>query len=285
MLCPKLKLFKKGKVREVYDLGERLLIVATDQISAFDVVLPTLIPGKGALLTKISSFWFAYFDNEIPHHLITTDIVNYPTECDEYADVLAGRSALVKKAEMVEVEAIVRGYLSGSGYQDYLKTGEICGIRLPAGMKESAKLEAPLFTPSTKAQSGHDLNVSEEELRKTIDPEILTAIKEKSLFLYQRAAKYALERGIIIADTKFEFGILDGELILIDEILTPDSSRFWPADQYKPGEAQDSYDKQIIRNYLLTLDWNKSYPGPKLPNKIIEKTIAKYEEVYQKLTA
>jgi phosphoribosylaminoimidazole-succinocarboxamide synthase len=285
LLCPKLKLFKKGKVREVYDLGERLLIVATDQISAFDVVLPTLISGKGALLTKISSFWFAYFDNEIPHHLITTDIVNYPAECGEYAAVLAGRSALVKKAEMVEVEAIVRGYLSGSGYQDYLKTGEICGIRLPAGMKESAKLEAPLFTPSTKAQSGHDLNVSEEELKKTIDSEILTAIKEKSLFLYQRAAKYALERGIIIADTKFEFGILDGKLILIDEILTPDSSRFWPADQYKPGEAQDSYDKQIIRNYLLSLDWDKSYPGPKLPNNVIEKTIAKYEEVYQKLTA
>ncbi len=283
MLCPKLKLFKKGKVREVYDLDDKLLIVATDQISAFDVVLPTLIPEKGALLNKISNFWFDYFSQDIPNHIIATEVEQYPDECKIYSEILKDRSVLVKKTEMIEVEAIVRGYLSGSGFKDYLNSGHICGIKLPDGLKESAKLEAPIFTPSTKAQEGHDINVSEEELKKQIDPTILDEIKEKSLYLYTKAAEYALGQGIIIADTKFEFGMLDGKIILIDEILTPDSSRFWPANEYSPGRAQNSFDKQIIRNYLLTLDWDKTYPGPALPKDIADKTIAKYKEVYAKL--
>ncbi|PCI30731.1 MAG: phosphoribosylaminoimidazolesuccinocarboxamide synthase [SAR324 cluster bacterium] len=284
LLCPKLKLFRKGKVREVYALDDKLLIVATDQISAFDVVLPSLLAGKGALLNKISNFWFEHFNEEITNHLIATEVKDYPEECQEYADVLKDRSVLVWKTEMIEVEAIVRGYLSGSGYKDYLATGEVCGIKLPEGLQESAKLEAPIFTPSTKVQEGHDVNISEAELRKTFDPKILDEIKEKALMLYTKAAEYALERGIIIADTKFEFGLLNGKVILIDEILTPDSSRFWPADDYQSGRSQKSYDKQIVRDYLLTLDWDKTYPGPSLPDEVGEKAIQKYQEVYEKLT-
>ncbi len=285
LLCPELKLYKKGKVREVYDFDDKLLIVATDSISAFDVVLPSLIPGKGGLLNKISNFWFDFSKDMIKNHIISAEIADFPGECAKYNEILKDRSVLVWKTEMVEMEAIVRGYLSGSGYKDYLKSGAICGIKLPPGLKESAKLEEPLFTPSTKAETGHDMNIDEQELRKVIDGAIVDTIKEKSLQLYKTAADYALSKGIIIADTKFEFGLLNGEIILIDEVLTPDSSRFWPADEYMPGQSQQSYDKQIIRNYLSTLDWDKTPPGPQLPEEIIRNTLAKYEEVYQKLSS
>ena len=283
LLCPNLKLYRKGKVREVYDFEDKLLMVATDNVSAFDVVLPRLLPGKGKMLNKISNFWFEFTAKDIKNHVITTNIAEYPAECQEYATALEGRSVLVWKTEMVELEAIIRGYITGSGFKDYRKTGMVCGIKLPEGLVESAKLEEPLFTPSTKAHEGHDVNISVEELQKQMDPVIIETVKEKALLLYKKAANYALERGIIIADTKFEFGMLNGEIILIDEILTPDSSRFWPAADYEPGRTQDSYDKQIIRNYLETLDWDKTYPGPELPDDVLDKTLQKYEEVYQKL--
>ena len=284
LLCPDLPLFKKGKVREVYDFDDKLLIVATDNVSAFDVVLPSLIPGKGALLNKISTFWFDFSKDMIRNHVISTDVSDFPEACRPYLDVLKQRSVLVWKTEMIELEAIVRGYLSGSGFKDYKATGNICGIALPAGLQESAKLEEPIFTPSTKAQEGHDVNVGVDELKKVIDPTIVDLVQEKSLALYQSAADFALSKGIIIADTKFEFGLLNGDVILIDEVLTPDSSRFWPAADYVPGKSQKSYDKQIIRDYLSTLDWDKTPPGPELPDDIIQKTLEKYEEVYQKLT-
>ena len=283
LLCPDLKLFKKGKVREVYDLDNMLLIVATDRISAFDVILPDLIAGKGKILNKISNFWFDYFKNEIPNHIITADVTEYPKECQAYAPLLNERSVLVWKTELVEIEAIVRGYLSGSGFRDYQNTGEICGIRLPEGLVESAKLESAIFTPSTKAQVGHDVNIDENQLRQLHGDNLIEEIKQKSLQIYTKAAEYALKRGIIIADTKFEFGLLGGEVILIDEILTPDSSRFWPAEEYTPGQSQNSYDKQIVRDYLLTVGWDKSPPGPKLPDSIIQKSLSRYQEVYQKL--
>lgn len=284
LLCPDLPLFKKGKVREVYDFDDKLLIVATDNVSAFDVVLPSLIPGKGALLNKISTFWFDFSKDMIRNHVISTDVSDFPEACRPYLDVLKQRSVLVWKTEMIELEAIVRGYLSGSGFKDYKATGNICGIPLPAGLQESAKLGEPIFTPSTKAQEGHDVNVGVDELKKVIDPTIVDLVQEKSLALYQSAADFALSKGIIIADTKFEFGLLNGDVILIDEVLTPDSSRFWPAADYVPGKSQKSYDKQIIRDYLSTLDWDKIPPGPELPDDIIQKTLEKYEEVYQKLT-
>jgi len=283
LLCPKLKLYKKGKVREVYDFNDKLLIVATDRISAFDVVLPSLVKGKGIILNQISNFWFQFLQEEIKNHIISTDPADFPEACREYDMVIRDRSVLVWKTEMIEMEAIVRGYLSGSGFKDYKKTGEICGIQLPAGLVESAKLETPIFTPSTKAEAGHDINVPEADLRRRIDPEVVDIIREKSLSLYRKAADYALQRGIIIADTKFEFGLLDGEVILIDEILTPDSSRFWPADQYRPGQSQQSFDKQIIRDYLDGLDWDKQPPGPALPDDVIAKTITRYHEVYDRL--
>ncbi|MBU2645728.1 phosphoribosylaminoimidazolesuccinocarboxamide synthase [bacterium] len=284
LLCPGLKLHKKGKVREVYDFNDKLLIVATDQISAFDVVLPSLIKGKGIILNQISNFWFDFSKNSIKNHIISKNIEDFPDDCQIYADAIKDRSVLVWKTEMIELEAIVRGYLSGSGFRDYQKSGQICGIELPAGLKESAKLETPIFTPSTKAKEGHDVNIPESELRQQIDGNLIDTIKEISLQLYSTAAEYALKRGIIIADTKFEFGLLNGEVILIDEILTPDSSRFWPADSYRPGQSQKSYDKQIIRDYLAQLDWDKTPPGPALPDDIIQQTLDKYQEVYNKLT-
>ena len=284
LLCPELKLFKKGKVREVYDFNDKLLIVATDNISAFDVVLPSLIKGKGIILNKISNFWFDFSRDRIKNHIISKNIEEFPDACQQYANVIRDRSVLVWKTEMIELEAIVRGYLSGSGFKDYLNTGHVCGIQLPEGLQESAKLETPIFTPSTKAQEGHDVNITETELRKQIDGDVIDKVKEISLHLYSTAADYALKRGIIIADTKFEFGLLNGEIILIDEILTPDSSRFWPSDSYRPGQSQNSYDKQIIRNYLAQLDWDKTPPGPQLPDDIIQKTIDKYQEVFNKLT-
>lgn len=283
LLCPDLKLFRKGKVREVYDFDDKLLIVATDNISAFDVVLPCLIEGKGAQLTQISNFWFNLFKDDVKNHLISENVEDFPAECEPYKEILKDRSILVWKTEMIEVEAIVRGYLSGSGFKDYKNTGEVCGIKLPEGLVESAKLEEPLFTPSTKAHEGHDENVSEAAVRKEFGDDVIDQIKEKALFLYTKAAEYALERGIIIADTKFEFGMLNGEIILIDEALTPDSSRFWPADDYAPGKSQKSYDKQIIRDYLETLDWDKTYPGPVLPDDVIANSLAKYSEVIERL--
>jgi len=284
LLCPKLKLFKKGKVREVYDFDDKLMIVATDQISAFDVVLPSLIPGKGALLNKVSNFWFDHFKSKITNHLITAKVEEYPDECNEYREVLRDRSVLVWKTKMIEFESIVRGYLSGSGFKDYQKTGNVCGIELPKGLVDSAKLKEPIFTPSTKATEGHDENISEAELLKTVDSDLVKQIKEISLSLYSEAAAFALSKGIIIADTKFEFGLLGDKIILIDEILTPDSSRFWPASEYIPGQTQNSYDKQIVRNHLLTLDWDRTPPGPALPKEICDKTLQRYQEVYDKLT-
>ena len=284
LLCPSLKLFKKGKVREVYDLNDKLLIVATDQISAFDVVLPQNIDGKGELLTKISNYWFHKFERQIKNHLVAIKVEDFPESCQKYREILQGRSVLVWKTELVEVEAIVRGYLSGSGYKDYIATGEISGVKLPEGLQNSAKLEEPIFTPSTKANEGHDQNISEKKVRAIHGNEIIDQMKKKSLYLYVEASAHALKRGIIIADSKFEFGILNDEIILIDEILTPDSSRFWPADLYVPGKTQNSYDKQIARNYLETLDWDKTYPGPNLPKEIQDLTIGKYQEVYDKLT-
>ncbi|MGK0290971.1 MAG: phosphoribosylaminoimidazole-succinocarboxamide synthase [bacterium] len=283
LLCPDLPLFRKGKVREVYDFDDKLVIVATDQISAFDVVLPNLIEGKGTLLTQISNFWFKLFDGKIKNHMISTEVSDFPEACQKYADILQGRSVLVWKTEMIEVEAIVRGYITGSGWKDYQNTGTVCGLQLPKGLQESAKLEQAIFTPSTKASEGHDENVSEDYVRKQFGDDIIDQIKEKSLMLYTEAQNYALERGIIIADTKFEFGMLNGEIILIDEILTPDSSRFWPADDYVPGQGQKSYDKQYIRDYLETLDWDKTYPGPALPEEVNQGTLAKYQEAFDKL--
>ncbi|MDH5559494.1 MAG: phosphoribosylaminoimidazolesuccinocarboxamide synthase [Deltaproteobacteria bacterium] len=283
LICPKLKLFLKGKVREVYDFDDKLLIVATDQISAFDVVLPSVIKGKGEILNKISNFWFGHFSKTVKNHLISTDVKNFPSECQEYKTQLEGRSVLVLKTQMVQFESIVRGYLSGSGYKDYLKTGAVCGIELPKGLLDSAKLEKPIFTPSTKAHQGHDINISEKELKTQVDSGLVDKIKNVSLDIYSKAHKFALGKGIIIADTKFEFGILNGEIILIDEILTPDSSRFWPADEYVPGKTQNSFDKQIIRNYLEGLNWDKKYPGPALPQEVIDKTIVRYSELYNKI--
>jgi len=283
LLCPDLPLYRKGKVREVYDFGTQLLMVATDQISAFDVVLPSLIPGKGELLTQVSNFWFRHF-SEVPNHLISTEVADFPAPCRKYADILKGRSVLVKKTQLIEMEAIVRGYLSGSGFKDYKNTGKVCGIDLPPGLENASKLPQALFTPSTKAFEGHDINVSEAEIKTKLNPKLVDEVKEKALHLYTQAAAYALTRGIIIADTKFEFGLLDGQVILIDEILTPDSSRFWPAADYAPGREQNSFDKQIIRNYLETLDWNKTYPGPALPQTVIDQSLAKYREVFTLLT-
>lgn len=258
-------------------------MVATDQISAFDVVLPSLIPGKGALLTQISNFWFDFFKDQIKNHIVATEVPDFPQSCQEYKNILKDRAVFVTKTKMIEFESIVRGYLSGSGYKDYKRTGQVCGLTLPEGLTNAAKLEEPLFTPSTKAHEGHDMNISEIDLKKQVDPELVDLVKEKSLFLYKAARDYAAKRGIIIADTKFEFGLINGEVILIDEILTPDSSRFWPAALYQPGQEQQSYDKQIVRNHLETLDWDKNYPGPTLPQEIISHSLEQYQEVFDKL--
>lgn len=276
---------KRGKVRDVYDLGEHLLLVATDRISAFDVVLPNGIPGKGRVLTRISVFWFQQMKNIIRNHLVATEVDDFPHVLRKYREILEGRSMLVKKARQLPVECIVRGYLSGSGWSEYRDKGAVCGIRLPAGLVESSRLEQPVFTPSTKAEKGHDINISFEETCRIVGNETAERLREMSLKVYSRARDVAEKKGIIIADTKFEFGFLDHELILIDEILTPDSSRFWSARDYKPGRGQDSFDKQIVRDYLLTLDWDKTAPGPVLPDDIVNKTVARYKEIMQILTA
>lgn len=279
-----LKLFRKGKVRDVYDLGDKLLIISCDRISCFDVVLPCAIPYKGEVLTAISNFWFDFTKDIIANHLITSDLSKYPSDLDKYSNNLKGRSMLVKKTKPLPVECIVRGYLSGSGWKEYRKSNSVCGIKLPLGLNESDRLPEPIFTPSTKADVGHDQNVSQDYIEELIGKDTAGRIARASIYIYQQASDYALSRGIIIADTKFEFGIYNNEVILIDEVLTPDSSRFWPADEYLPGRAQVSFDKQFVRDYLETLDWDKVPPAPKLPEDIITKTTQKYLEAYKRLT-
>lgn len=277
-------LFKKGKVRDVYDLDDKLLIISTDRISCFDVILPTCIPNKGAILTQLSVFWFEFTKDIIPNHLITTNVDDFPEELRKYEDVLKGRSMLVKKAEPFPFECVVRGYLSGSGWKEYVENQTVCGIKLPKGLKESEKLAEPIFTPATKAEVGHDINISQAYMEKEIGTDITERLKEISIALYNRAAHYAKACGIIIADTKFEFGKIDNEIILIDEALTPDSSRFWPKDRYEPGKDQPSFDKQFVRDYLETLDWDKTPPAPRLPKRIIDKTTDKYLQAFKLIT-
>jgi phosphoribosylaminoimidazole-succinocarboxamide synthase len=276
---PGIQFLRSGKVRDIYDLGKNLLMIASDRLSAFDVVLPTGIPGKGKLLTRISVFWFRQMEEIIKNHLIATDVKDYPAECQPFREQLEGRSMLVKKAEQLPIECIVRGYLSGSGWKEYQNTGSICGIKLPGGLRESSRLDSPIFTPSTKVEQGHDVNISFDDTVKVVGEKMAARLRDVSLKIYSRARDMAEEKGIIIADTKFEFGIYDNDLILIDEILTPDSSRFWSARTYTPGKGQDSFDKQIIRDYLLTLDWDQTYPGPELPEHIVEKALERYREI------
>jgi phosphoribosylaminoimidazole-succinocarboxamide synthase len=283
---PGLPLAGRGKVRDIYDLDDRLLIVATDRISAFDVVMPNPIPGKGRVLTEMSTFWFGTMADIIGNHVISTDPADYPEACRPYREVLAGRSMLVKKARPLPVECIIRGYLSGSGWKDYRRNGTVSGIRLPAGLKESSRLPEPIFTPSTKAPEGeHDLAITKEETERLIGGELTTRVIAASIAIYNRAAALALDRGIIIADTKMEFGIYNGELIIIDELLTPDSSRFWPRDGYAEGRGQSSFDKQFLRDYLLSIPWDQRPPAPELPGDIISKTAEKYEEALKRLTS
>jgi phosphoribosylaminoimidazole-succinocarboxamide synthase len=280
-----LKLFAKGKVRDIYEVGDNLLLVSTDRISAFDVIMGQGIPYKGMVLTKISEFWFKYTKDVIPNHLITTNVDEYPDECKEYADDLRGRSMLVKKAKVVQIECIVRGYITGSGWKDYLDTGEISGIKLAGGLQESEQFPEPIFTPSTKAEIGeHDENISAEQALKITDENTFKILEKKTLEIYKKVSEFALEKGIIIADTKMEFGYYNDDIILADELLTPDSSRFWPLDKYEKGRGQESYDKQFVRDYLLSVNFNKQPPPPELPDEIINKTSRKYLDIYKKLT-
>jgi phosphoribosylaminoimidazole-succinocarboxamide synthase len=280
-----LKLFSRGKVRDTYETDGGLIMVATDRISAFDVIMPNPIPGKGKILTRMSEFWFKEMESIIENHLLTTDIRQFPEACQPYADVLEGRSMLVKKASPLPVECIVRGYLSGSGWKDYCETGAVSGIRLPEGLKESARLPEPFFTPSTKAQDGaHDLSITRKEMENLIGRSLTKKIIQVSLQIYRKASAMADERGIIIADTKMEFGLAPGDrLILIDEVLTPDSSRFWPRADYEEGRPQKSFDKQFLRDYLISIKWNQKPPAPELPLHIVEKTIEKYKEALNRL--
>jgi phosphoribosylaminoimidazole-succinocarboxamide synthase len=281
-----LRLFNRGKVRDIYDLGENLLLVATDRISAFDVILPTLIPGKGKILTALSEFWFGIVKDIIPNHLITTRFDEFPAACLPHRDKLEGRSMLVKKSTPAPVECIVRGYLAGSGWKDYQNTGRVCGIPLPQGLVEASRLEHPIFTPSTKAAIGaHDVNISFDEMLTKLGKKRAEAMRNSSIAIYQRASELAEKKGIIIADTKFEFGLEADQVILIDEVLTPDSSRFWPADGYHPGKTPDSFDKQFVRDYLLNLPWDMKSPPPKLPPEIVKKTQDKYAEALRRITA
>ena len=283
--CPELKLVNKGKVRDVYDVGEYLLILTTDRISAFDVVMNEGIPEKGQVLTEISKFWFEKMGDIIPHHIVSTDVDEYPEIARQYRDQLEGRSMLVKKAQPLPVECIVRGYISGSGWKEYQQKGSICGIALPTGLKESEQLPEVIFTPSTKAELGeHDENIPFSKVEELCGADIAAKLKQISIAIYERARDYARTKGIIIADTKFEFGMYNDELIWIDEALSPDSSRFWPADQYQPGGPQPSFDKQFLRDYLETLDWGKTAPAPDLPEDIVRKTAEKYKEALVRLT-
>ncbi|MCA1904986.1 MAG: phosphoribosylaminoimidazolesuccinocarboxamide synthase [Desulfarculus sp.] len=282
---PDVKLLGRGKVRDIYDLGEHLLIVASDRLSAFDVILPDPIPDKGKVLTQISVFWFGQMADLTPNHLVAWEMKDFPKILQPYRDQLEGRSMLVKKCQPLAIEAIVRGYLAGSGWSDYQKTGSVCGYRLPAGLRESDRLPEPLFTPSTKAELGeHDENISLAQAEKIVGQEIARQVADRALAIYARARDIAARAGIIIADTKFEFGRKDGELILIDEILTPDSSRFWPADEYEPGRGQRSFDKQYVRDYLESIGFNKQPPAPRLPAEVIEGTRSRYLEALERLT-
>ena len=274
----------RGKVRDIYDLGNQLLIVATDRISAFDVIMPNPIPDKGKLLTQLSKFWFDLTQGIIPNHLISTEVNDFPKECQPYQEILKGRSMFVAKADPLPVECVVRGYLSGSGWEEYQKGGEVCGIRLPKGLVESSRLDEPIFTPATKAEVGHhDENISFEKVEKSVGKEVAQRLRSLSLAIYKKARDFAEAKGILIADTKMEFGMKGGNLILIDELLTPDSSRFWPKDEYAPGGSQKSFDKQFLRDYLLSIKWNKTPPAPELPERVIQKTQQKYREAYEKL--
>jgi phosphoribosylaminoimidazole-succinocarboxamide synthase len=279
---PGLKLRGRGKVRDIYEVGDRLLIVATDRLSAFDVVLPTPIPDKGRVLTQLSLFWFDKLADIVPHHVIAAK--DFTGELAPYASALEGRAMLVRRTEPLPIECVVRGYISGSGWKDYQKTGAICGISLPPGLRESDRLPEPIFTPSTKATTGHDENISFEQTVSTIGRPLAEKLRDTSITIYKRAAEHAAARGIIIADTKFEFGLIGGDLIWIDEALTPDSSRFWPADQYSPGQAQPSFDKQFVRDYLERIGWNKQPPAPVLPPDVVAGTREKYREAYQRVT-
>ncbi len=281
---PELKLLHRGKVRDLYEVDGKLLMVATDRISAFDVVMPTPIPDKGKVLTQLSVFWFNFLKNLVSNHLLTAEVEEYPPSCKPYAEELRLRSMLVKKTKPLPVECIVRGYLAGSGLKEYRRSGTVCGIRLPEGLREADKLPEPIFTPSTKAQEGHDINITFEECIRLIGEELAHKVRELSLKIYKKAASYAEDRGIIIADTKFEFGLLGDELLLIDEVLTPDSSRFWPKEEYEPGRPQKSFDKQFLRDWLEQIGWEKRPPAPELPPEIVEKTRARYLEAYKRIT-
>ncbi len=282
---PELELYASGKVRDVYRLdNEHLLFVATDRISAFDYVLATGIPHKGSVLTQISLFWFDFLKDIVPNHLVTADVSRYPANVKKYASQLRGRSMMVVRGDMFPVECVVRGYLSGSGWKEYKESGKVCGIQLPPGLKESDKLPEPIFTPATKATTGHDINISFEEMCKIVDPAQARQLRDISLKLYTTAADYARQRGIVIADTKFEFGVTARGITLADEVLTPDSSRFWPADKYQPDKAQESYDKQYVRDYLEQIRWNKQPPAPALPPDVARRTSEKYLEAYRQLT-
>jgi phosphoribosylaminoimidazole-succinocarboxamide synthase len=280
---PGIKKLRSGKVREVFDLGDTLLFVVTDRLSAFDVILPDPIPQKGAVLNQLSAFWFRRF-HEIDNHFVTTDFDEFPKELQPFRNQLAGRSMMVRKTKPLTVECVVRGYLAGSGWKEYQKSQSVCGIKLPPGLKLASQLPEPIFTPSTKADEGHDENIDMKECARILGDEMARRVKDLSLEIYSRGREHAAQCGIIVADTKFEFGTVDGKLVLIDECLTPDSSRFWPADQYVVGQSPPSYDKQFVRDYLETLDWDKTPPAPKLPAEVIEKTTAKYLEAYERLT-
>ncbi len=279
-----LPLARRGKVRDVYDLGEHLIIVATDRISAFDYVLGSGIPDKGAVLTQLSAFWFDLLKDLTAHHLVTTNVDEFPAVTRPYRDLLRGRSMLVRKTDPLPVECVARGYLSGSGWKDYGRTGAVCGVSLPNGLRESDRLPQPIFTPATKAESGHDENISEAQAGAIVGHDLVARLRDLTLQIYQRGVDHAAARGIIIADTKFEFGLAQGDLILIDEVLTPDSSRFWPAAEYAPGRGQPSFDKQFVRDYLERIGWNMQPPVPSLPDDVVQGTRARYVEAYERLT-
>ncbi len=282
---PDLNLLKRGKVRDMYDLGDSLLMVATDRLSAFDVIMPDPIPDKGKILTQISLFWFEIMESIVKNHVVSSRVDDFPDICRAHADILEGRSILIQKSEPLPVECVVRGYISGSGWKSYQDSGSVCGIELPQGMKESEKLPAPIFTPSTKAELGlHDENIDFEAAAAQIGDSLAQKARDLSLAIYQKGAQLAAQQGIIIADTKFEFGLVGEDLILIDEVLTPDSSRFWPKDAYQPGGAQKSYDKQYVRDYLISINWPKQPPAPKLPAAVIENTRQKYLDALNRLT-
>lgn len=278
-----LKSYHKGKVRDLYEIDDKLLIISTDRISAFDVILPNGIPNKGKVLTALSVYWFEQTKNIINNHLITADIEKFPAEVLQYKSILEGRTMLVKKVKRLDVECVVRGYLAGSGWKEYKETQSICGIKLPSGLQESAKLKEPIFTPATKADTGHDINISESQMEDIVGVEITKYLKEASIAIFELASKEVESKGLILCDTKFEFGIYDDKIILIDELLTPDSSRFWPMDKYSPGKPQPSFDKQFVRDYLEKIKWNKEPPAPNLPDGIVKKTSEKYLEAYKRI--